>query len=204
MAEFQNAFEEVIKIEGGYSDHPYDRGGKTMYGITEKVARINGYDGKMKDMELEIAQKIYKERYWDLLKLDQVESQAVAEELFDTSVNMGHLTATKFIQQTLNLLNRNQKNYSDLTVDGIFGKITLNTLNSLLPKDEVSILKCLNGFQFERYKDIMIRDPRQEVFARGWLKRVIMIEKPKKFKFPKKKQNSQLSIFIRRIDRIVV
>ena len=33
----------VIYLEGGYTDDPDDPGGKTKYGITERVAREYGY-----------------------------------------------------------------------------------------------------------------------------------------------------------------
>ncbi len=34
--------DEVIGREGGYSNHPADRGGPTRWGVTEKVARAHG------------------------------------------------------------------------------------------------------------------------------------------------------------------
>ncbi len=49
---FEKAFEEIILHEGGYADDPADSGGKTMYGITEAVARNSGYRGEMKDFIL--------------------------------------------------------------------------------------------------------------------------------------------------------
>jgi lysozyme family protein len=39
MANFKQAFEKTLKFEGGYANDPDDHGGKTMYGITEAVAR---------------------------------------------------------------------------------------------------------------------------------------------------------------------
>ena len=35
--------DDVIAREGGYVDHPADRGGPTRWGITEAVARRSGY-----------------------------------------------------------------------------------------------------------------------------------------------------------------
>ncbi len=39
--------EELIKREGSYVNNQADRGGATKYGITEAVARENGYKGNM-------------------------------------------------------------------------------------------------------------------------------------------------------------
>ncbi len=52
--------EELIKREGGYVNNPADRGGATKYGITEAVARANGYKGNMKDLPLDVAKSIYR------------------------------------------------------------------------------------------------------------------------------------------------
>ena len=46
--------EELIKREGGYVNNPADRGGATKYGITQSVARENGYRGNMKDLPLDV------------------------------------------------------------------------------------------------------------------------------------------------------
>ena len=41
--------EALIDREGGYVNHPADRGGATCFGITEAVARAHGYGGAMRD-----------------------------------------------------------------------------------------------------------------------------------------------------------
>jgi len=41
--------DELIKGEGGYVNDPADLGGSTKYGVTEAVARTNGFKGIMKD-----------------------------------------------------------------------------------------------------------------------------------------------------------
>ncbi len=40
----------LILREGDYVNHPADRGGATRWGITEVVARQNGYDGAMRHL----------------------------------------------------------------------------------------------------------------------------------------------------------
>ena len=46
---FDQAFTQLLGHEGGYSNNPYDAGGVTMWGVTEKVARQSGYMGDMRD-----------------------------------------------------------------------------------------------------------------------------------------------------------
>lgn len=86
---------------------------------------------------------------------------------------MGVRRAVRFLQSSLNLLNRNQKDYEDLIVDGWFGNKTLATLQLLLRKDRNSeaLVKMKNNQQGARYVEIMAGDSRQERFARGWIKR---------------------------------
>jgi lysozyme family protein len=47
--DIRRMIDDLIAREGRYSDHPFDRGGPTNWGITEAVARDNGYMGKMRD-----------------------------------------------------------------------------------------------------------------------------------------------------------
>ena len=42
--------EGLIEREGGYANHPADKGGATCFGITEAVARAHGYTGGMRDL----------------------------------------------------------------------------------------------------------------------------------------------------------
>lgn len=63
--------DELIKREGGYVNNPADRGSATKYGITEAVARANGFKGNMRDLPLDVAKAIYKSntgRLHDLTK----------------------------------------------------------------------------------------------------------------------------------------
>ena len=124
----------IIKVEGTYSDHPSDKGGPTMYGVTEQVARSYGYHGEMQDLPRETAIAIYTRRYWINPKLDQVASisEAIAEELLDTAINMGQGTAIKFLQRALNVLNKQTSQYPDITVDGGIGPMTLFVLKRYL------------------------------------------------------------------------
>jgi len=117
----------------------------------------------------------YKQYYWDRFQGDEISIQEIAEELFDTSVNMGVHRAVIFLQQALNLLNRNQKNYSDIVEDGGFGPRTLKTLEIYLKLEKnnySSLLIIMNTLQGMHYINYMEKHPEQEKYARGWLKRL--------------------------------
>ncbi len=168
--------EELIKREGGYVNNPADRGGATKYGITEAVARANGFKGNMKDLPLDVAKSIYRKQYWVSPRFDQVNavSSAVAEELLDTGVNCGTGFAKPLLQRALNLLNNQGKaGWPDLTEDGIYGPATLKALNIYLAKrgkeGETVLVRVLNIMQGQRYIEICERNKSQEQFFYGWI-----------------------------------
>ncbi len=171
---FKSAFTHTVGVEGGYSNHPSDRGGPTKFGITEQVARANGYLDDMKDLPISVAERIYKMQYWDLMKLDEVDiySPLVAAEMFDTGVNCGIGTAGKFLQRTLNSLNKQGREYPDMVVDGVVGAVTIANLRAYLQRrgaaGERVLMLALNALQGVRYIEIAEKNPSQEDFVFGW------------------------------------
>jgi lysozyme family protein len=71
-AVFTRAIESVIGREGRYSADPTDRGGATAWGITEAVARAEGWTGAMAELPREAAVGIYSRRYWLAPGLDRI------------------------------------------------------------------------------------------------------------------------------------
>ncbi|AVE56017.1 hypothetical protein APD02_12175 [Acinetobacter baumannii] len=168
--------DELIKREGGYVNNPADRGGATKYGITQAVARENGWNGNMKDLPLEFAKSIYRKQYWLEPRFDQVNalSPSVAEELLDTGVNCGTGFAKPLLQRALNLLNNQGKaGWPDLKVDGVYGSATLGALKTYLSKrgkdGEKVLVRVLNIMQGQRYIEICERNKSQEQFFYGWI-----------------------------------
>ncbi|MBA3577218.1 MAG: hypothetical protein H0W39_06375 [Sphingomonas sp.] len=166
----------LIDREGGYVNHPSDRGGPTNYGITEAVARAHGYAGGMRSLPREEAAAIYRRLYWLRPRFDQVakRSQAVAAELFDTGVNMGPAVAATFLQRALSALNRDRKDYPDLVPDGRIGAATLTALDSFFAvrgkiAAETVLVRALDALQGERYIRLAERRPANEAFLYGWL-----------------------------------
>lgn len=173
-AKVQSYIDDLIQREGGYTNHPSDKGGPTIWGITEAVARAFGYTGPMQSMPQSVARNIYLQRYWTQPRFAEVEtlSPAVAEELFDTGVNMGTGTAAKFLQRALNVLNLRGKVYPDVMVDGAIGNLTIAALKAFLAyrgKDGHLVLwRLLNGQQGTRYIELAEANPTQEDFVFGW------------------------------------
>jgi lysozyme family protein len=176
---------DIIEREGGFVDDPKDSGGATKYGVTERVARLYGYDGPMRDMPVEVAQAVYEELYWNALRLDRIHvlSPEIAEELADTGVNMGVGTAAHFLQRALNALNVNATVYPDLILDNIIGPASLAALAAYLKHrpghDGLRVLlDALNSLQGVRYIEIAEARPKDERFVFGWFRARVGIGGP--------------------------
>jgi lysozyme family protein len=168
MAEFTKAIQKVLRHEGvkfgpdgeplggntGYVDHPDDPGGETNYGVTKEAAEEYGYDGPMAEIPFATVLEIYRLRYWDKVRGDDIADQQLAEEIFDTGVNMGIGRTSRFLQRTLNVLNVKGTKYPDLKVDGDIGLRTINTLHRALnvkPWYRAAILRALDSLQCVHY-----------------------------------------------------
>ena len=57
-------FNAILEKEGGYVNHPDDKGGPTNWGITQVTARAHGYDGDMQKLTRQQALDILNADYW--------------------------------------------------------------------------------------------------------------------------------------------
>jgi len=176
VSEVDQMVDVLIEREGGYVNHPADKGGPTCFGITEAVARAHGYAGPMRHLPRPEAVAIYKRLYWLRPGFQRIASRSarVAAELFDAGVNMGPAVAATFLQRSLTALNRNASDYPDLVPDGRIGEKTLAALDAFLSKrgmksGETVLLRALEALQGERYLRLAERRPANEAFLYGWL-----------------------------------
>lgn len=171
----EQLIDNLLAREGGYVNHPADRGGATKFGVTEAVARAHGYTGPMSMLPRGEAAAIYRRLYWLRPRFDQVAIRAprIASELFDTGANMGPGVAATFLQRALTALNRNGKDYPDIEPDGRIGPRTLHALDAFLDLrgagGETVLLRALEAMQGERYLRLAERRPANEAFLYGWL-----------------------------------
>lgn len=168
--------EATIGKEGGYSNHPSDKGGPTRWGITERVARKHGYSGDMRVLPRETAVAIYRQEFAIDTGFAAVAaiSPAIGEELFDTGVNMGPGVPALWFQEWLNAFNAQGKLYPDIREDGDVGPGTLAAFRAYLkargPEAEKVMLRALNCSQGDRYKDLARGRAANEDFAFGWVR----------------------------------
>lgn len=150
---FDQAFETLLKHEGGYVNSAADPGGATRYGITEAVAREVGYKGDMRELPLDLAKRIYKDKYWDSVKAEEL-PPACRYAVFDAAVNSGPGQSIKWLQRSLGMLD-----------DGIIGPKTLAAVNAANPD---SLRMRILG---QRLK-FMASLANWPAFSRGWANRI--------------------------------
>lgn len=162
----------VFAVEGGYVNNPKDPGGATNHGVTEAVARKHGYTGDMRQLSKAQAENIYfedyirKPGYEPFLTL----APAIAEELVDSGVNAGPGRSSRWLQESLNALNRGGMDYPDITVDGRVGPATVAAYQALVRKrGKVKacqlVLKLLDARQAQHYVSLSSL----ETFVPGWV-----------------------------------
>lgn len=153
---FEQALQIVLKHEGGFVDHPADPGGRTNFGITERVARAAGYQGDMRHIPMDVVRRIYRRDYWDAVRADELPS-ALRLPVFDAAVNSGVRRSIQWLQMAVGA-----------TSDGIFGPRTLAATQAADARraafDVCFIrLEFLSGLQHFNS------------FGRGWIRRVVDI-----------------------------
>jgi lysozyme family protein len=150
---FDEAFDALLKHEGGFSDHAADPGGKTRFGVTEAVARREGYRGDMRDYPLDEAKRVYQKLYWNALRLDDLRSE-FRFDLFDAGVNSGVAQTVRWVQRIVGV-----------TVDGLLGPRTLSAVNN---SDAAKFLAKFNGQRLL----FMTSLSTWPSFGRGWARRI--------------------------------
>lgn len=173
MSDFERCLPVVLGAEGGYSNHPNDRGGKTNMGITEGTLS-NAYSKgivshkDVKKLTRDEAAKIYQTLYWQPSGAGQIPWPLCLLH-FDAAVNCGVDAAGKQLQRTINSIKG-----PVLKVDGAVGPATLAAI-----KDMETKFLCLELLKTRRkyHETIVKNNPSQKVFLDGWLNRIDKLKK---------------------------
>ena len=175
--------------EGGYANDSDDTGGETYRGVARKknpdwqgwevVDKYKGIPDFPENMEGSqsldlLVARFYEERYWAPVWGEAMPHQGIADELFDTAVNMGVRMAVRFLQMSLNIWNNNQKLWPNIIEDGQMGKTTLEAVYAYLEKRVHAryLLLSMNCEQMVHYHRIAAKNEKQEKFMLGWASRV--------------------------------
>jgi lysozyme family protein len=170
----ETLLDELLRREGGYVNHPSDRGGPTKYGITISTLRawrdapvMAGDVAHLSETE---ARAIYRTEYYDGPRIDQLPPE-VQPVVFDAAVNHGPGAAVRMLQESVNAMSDGPR----IDQDGQIGPETLGALAGL-PSDSVvaSVVERRRRF----YRSLAANDRSQRVFLQGWLARMDEFDGP--------------------------
>jgi lysozyme family protein len=159
----------ILAREGGYSNHPDDKGGETNMGITKATLAAAYAQGLVKHNDVkkltrDEASAIYAAMYYKNYGYDKL-PLAVSLVVTDTTVNHGRGGAAKIVQRALVSLG-----YA-ITVDGKWGPKTQAALETAcaIPATaaQMTLVKRKNY-----YDDIISANPSQAAFKNGWYNRL--------------------------------
>ena len=162
MANIKTFLEKLMKLEGGYINHPNDKGGCTNKGIT--ISTFQHYYGSdktcedLKQITEEQVEYIYRKGYWNPCLADKIQCPIIAYLIVDWAVNSGVKTAIKNVQKIVGT-----------TADGIMGNMTLTAINEHPCKE---LFNKIKEARLDFYHNIVKRNPSQKVFLKGWENRL--------------------------------
>ncbi len=157
----------ILSFEGGFSNHPNDKGGATNKGVTIATWRQVGYDKDgdgdidVDDLRLltdtDVVERVMRPHYWNRWKADQIKSQSIANLVVDWVWASGKHGITN-VQRVLGVKQ-----------DGIVGPKTLAALNN---SDQRALFDRILNERIAFIDRIISQTPSQAVFRKGWFRRL--------------------------------
>lgn len=172
-AEFSSPLDalHVNETENGYTFMGiYQHAHPTWSGwslVREKMKQYNN------DMELaskmlydnekmrEYVEHFYKRNFWDRAKLDRIDSQHIANEIFIFGVVAGMGVSIRKAQEIV-----------CVKIDGLVGEGTLQALNSF---DEKVFDVQFDEEEIEYFREVVKNNPQKSRFLKGWINRAYLV-----------------------------
>ncbi|HIU17692.1 MAG TPA: hypothetical protein IAB01_04475 [Candidatus Avidesulfovibrio excrementigallinarum] len=184
---FDRAHAFTARWEGGFSDHPADTGGVTMYGASlafvrqlERTAdgrallrrtgvRLPVTAASVRALTARQAATLFRHEFWDRLNLDDLPLRPACV-LYDAAVNCGPAQSVRIAQRGYNSC---VGPYGvKLVVDGRLGPHS----RAALAADTDTIIKAMLKERRRFYRQLAEGNPSQAVFLDGWINRVDALE----------------------------
>ncbi|WP_114395760.1 glycoside hydrolase family 108 protein [Oleisolibacter albus] len=155
--------ERVLQSEGGFVNHPADKGGATNFGIT--AARLGEWRklgrpaaaAEVQALTRDEARQIYQAWYVTQPKFDRISDDYLRTVVVDSGVLYGTGRAARWLQEALGV-----------TADGVIGQQTLAALTAQNPG---TVARRVLALRVKRIGQVVSADPSQLVFLAGWLNR---------------------------------
>jgi lysozyme family protein len=174
MADFTQAYQQVLAHEGGYVNDPTDPGGETYKGVARKMnskwdgwttidllKRQPGFPANLdKDNGLQSSvEDFYRITFWDPMNGDKLANQQIANSIFDFGVNAGLSTSVSLAQMVV-----------DVKADGVLGPMSLAAINQ---HDPEMFIASFTITKIARYINIVKKRPDSRKYFFGWVCRAM-------------------------------
>jgi lysozyme family protein len=157
----QRTLDKIIAREGGFVNHPDDRGGPTCFGITHDALvawrKEPVTDNDISGLGEDEARAIYRSLYMDGPGYTFIEHSGLFDLVVDTAVQFGPLRATKWLQAAVRV-----------PVDGVIGPMTRQCVKSAFAP---TVFADVLTQRIMHRGEVLSAHHDQAVFAKGWLYR---------------------------------
>lgn len=152
----------IASYEGGFVNDPQDAGGATNRGITLSTWKTYGRDkdgdGDIDEADLRMmtaaeAEDIFRRRYWNACRADEIACQSVANALVDWLWCSGK-PAIMAVQRA-----------AGAKADGIIGPITIAAVNAM---PGLTLFNRIQAARLAFLTEICQKRPANRKFLRGW------------------------------------
>ena len=175
---FTQILKKTLTFEGGWSNHPNDKGGATQFGVTQNTLdaylaqkhqnssnTYQDFPQRVSELTEAEASFIYQEIFFDKPNIALL-PKALQPVIFDMAVNHGPRRAIKILQHVLNA-----SNLVSIEADGLCGPTTGTAAHSCYREMGILLIDAICDERINFYQHIVAYDHTQQVFQRGWQRR---------------------------------
>lgn len=159
----------LLDEEGGWSDNPNDRGGKTMWGVTQAV--YDDFRKRLKKLPTQSVAKmtkpecreLYDVLYWRAAGCDRL-PWPISYLAFDASVNSGPSRGVRWVQGGLGI-----------PADGVIGPQTMSVAKQAIDNGDSKAILAIVDQRVQFLAALVKRSPTQATFLLGWWRRTLRV-----------------------------
>jgi len=161
----KNKTENLLTLGGVYQKaNPYDIDWKFCSDIIEacdgaitRASNMLYFDEKIQKQ----VENVFLNKYWNKMKLNKINSQLIATEMFLFGVVAGVKNGGKLAQKI-----------AGVKEDGVIGNISINAINKL---DEKYFSQRYDNLEILHFQNLVSHNHTLSIYMNGWKKRALMV-----------------------------